>query len=133
MSGSMAATPHTIGRPVPSHRAPAARIGIIGPVLWAILLALALSAVGVLPTLGNRGTAGASRLGTVRVAPTDSLWSIAAAHPESGLSTAAVADRIARLNSLKGPRLQPGQRLIVPLAEGAGSAVAQADLPDAMR
>ena len=55
---------------------------------------------------------------TVQVQTGDTLWSIARAHPISGLSTAQTVDSIVRDNSLPSATLSAGQQLVV---------VAQAD------
>lgn len=56
------------------------------------------------------------QLEAVTVAPGDSLWSIAAAHPLEGLDTAAVADAIQAINALESGTLQPGMVLNVPVS-----------------
>jgi len=51
---------------------------------------------------------------TVQVSAGETLWSIAAAHPISGLTTAQTAESIARDNGLSGAVLSTGQTLVVP-------------------
>ncbi|NTU71914.1 MAG: LysM peptidoglycan-binding domain-containing protein [Coriobacteriia bacterium] len=53
---------------------------------------------------------------TVRVAPGDTLWSIAKSHPLPGMSTSQLAAAIATSNSLGSRVLVPGQRIAVPVA-----------------
>jgi len=57
----------------------------------------------------------------LRVEQGDTVWTIAAAHPVSGLSTAQNADFIARLNDLDAGRLAAGTTLRVPSAAVSAS------------
>ncbi len=109
------------------------RARIVGPVAWAAALALCLAAAGALPTLATGSMAQTASTVTVQVRPSDSLWSIATAHAEGGATTAAMVERISRLNSLRGPRLLPGQRLIVPVPYGARTTVSRPTAEDATR
>jgi len=57
----------------------------------------------------------------LRVEQGDTVWTIAAAHPVTGLNTAQNADLIARLNDLDAGRLAAGTTLRVPSATGSAS------------
>ena len=57
----------------------------------------------------------------LRVEQGDTVWTIAAAHPVSGLNTAQNADLIARLNDLDAGRLAAGTTLRVPSAADSAS------------
>jgi Tfp pilus assembly protein FimV len=64
---------------------------------------------------------------SVRVSPSDTLWSIAAANRLPGATTAATVDAIARVNGLHDSRIVSGATLKVPTATALGTAFAQAD------
>jgi hypothetical protein len=51
---------------------------------------------------------------TVRISGGDTLWSIASAHPVTGLDTAQTVDLIAELNHLDGFGLVAGDTVLVP-------------------
>jgi hypothetical protein len=107
------------------RRAHGARIA--GPIAWALALAAALAIVGSLPTLGSGAPSRATSSITVRVATSDTLWSIAAAHPAPGLSTASTVDEIARMNGLRTSSVRPGSLLKVPAMTAPDAAFAQVD------
>ena len=135
MSASEMAAVGAVGRgrtESPRRRGPV-RAGIAGPILWALCLATALAVVGALPVAGGAVSGPRQSLAVVDVLPSQTLWSIAAAHQVAGLSTAASVERIVRLNSLPGTRLVAGQRLLVPVPVEGVSAVAQVDGATATR
>lgn len=85
-------------------------------VLPGLLVALVTAAVVGLGAAryGNAApTPGGERV-TVTVGAGDTLWSIAAAAAPGGDRRATV-DRIIEVNGLDGARIEPGQRLVVPL------------------
>jgi LysM repeat protein len=69
-------------------------------------------ATAFLVSLAARGSSGAGQEQTYVVRPTDTLWSIAAAHyggdPREGVW------RLERRNHLQTPLVRPGQRLVLP-------------------
>ena len=81
-----------------------------------VLLAIALVACA----LASRGIAPADVPTThVRVAPGDTLWSIAAQNAAPGLTTAQTADLIAKLNDLESSTLVAGAEIDVPRGPGS--------------
>ena len=58
---------------------------------------------------------------TVRISSGDTLWSIASAHPATGLDTAGTVDLIAELNHLDGFVLVAGDTVLVPAAASRDS------------
>jgi LysM repeat protein len=75
-------------------------------------LVVLLLAVSVLVAVAARPSGGAGRPMTYVVKPTDTLWSIAAAHypgdPREGIW------ELQRRNDLEGTTIVPGQRLVLP-------------------
>jgi hypothetical protein len=104
--------------------APAARKVPWGPGLTALLTIAVLAGSGSVPTPGDISSAVASTT-RVRIAASDSIWSVASAHRPPGMSTAQAVDVIRRLNGL-GPRdvLRPGQVIVAPSTEAVVSQVA---------
>jgi hypothetical protein len=87
------------------------------------LEAMALTAIALLLILGavlTSGTPGPSQSWSpVEVQAGDSLWTLAAAHPVEGLTTAQAADLLATTNHLDGGLIVQGQTLLVPAASAA--------------
>jgi hypothetical protein len=79
---------------------------------------LTLIVIAVLLILGavvtSPRSAPTTSLTTSKVAVGDSLWTLAAAHPVDGLTTAQVAELLVRANHLDGPLVSPGQTILVP-------------------
>lgn len=97
------------------------------PVLWMALLAVFVIAVGVLPAAGDPVPSGSTATIAVRVSPTDTLWTIAAANRLPGLTTAQMVQVIRESNALGAGTLGAGAVLRVPAARSdAGAAYAQA-------
>jgi Tfp pilus assembly protein FimV len=107
----------------------------MAPVAWALAVAVALVAVGCLPTMLDRGAGSlrASALATVRVRATDTLWSIAAANRPAGATVAETVDEIRRLNGLGAAPLSAGVSLRVPVPEGGSAICAQTSAVAAVR
>lgn len=101
----------------------------IAPVLWMAALALFIIAVGVLPAVGDPVPSGSTATIAVRVSPSDSLWSIAAAHRLPGMSTAQMVGLIKQQNALSGGALEAGAVLQVPGEQAPGVAYAQVGEP----
>jgi LysM domain len=106
---------------------------LAGPASWTIALALAIVVLGVAPTLLSGAPARPLTAISVRVGPSDTLWTIAAAHRMPGLSTAATVEEIRRANALTASNLSAGAILRVPSVQSAESAVAAADAEIAIR
>jgi LysM repeat protein len=79
----------------------------------ATLIAIALLIVIGILSAHSPGSAATASL-TVQARPGDTLWSIARNHPIAGLTTAQIAEQIARDNHLTGSTLQVGSVLVVP-------------------
>jgi hypothetical protein len=94
--------------------------------LWVFVVVLAvLIAAGALPTASRRAPHVGSAVRRVRVAASDTLWSIAASNPVEGLSTARSVAIMRELNGLTGSAaLQPGGVISVPCASEGGSDLA---------
>jgi hypothetical protein len=87
---------------------------------WVFSIVLALLVItAALPTAsGSSRVSSATR--RVRIAATDTLWSVAAANPVGGLTTAESVAVIRNLNGLEdGVTLQPGAVITVPSGAGA--------------
>jgi LysM repeat protein len=82
------------------------------------LLAIALLLIlGAVHTSGTQGSSPSwSRL---EVQAGDTLWTLAAAHPVEGLTTAQAADLLATTNHVDGGLIVQGQTLLVPAASAA--------------
>lgn len=103
----------------------------IGPIAGALALLGFLLLVGGLPTARELAAVPTAAATSVRVAPNDTLWSIAKAHPVHGLDTAETVERIVMMNDLEGADLQPGTTLSIPSEASGESAIAQS--PDGDR
>jgi LysM repeat protein len=79
----------------------------------ALLIILILLIVGLVTTSG-RGTDKTILSQQLKVKAGDSLWTVAAAHPVAGMSTAQVADLLTTSNDLSGQLIRPGQVILVP-------------------
>ena len=111
----------SVRRPT-AHRAP-----WITPLAWMAVLALFVAGVGAVALLRDGVPSGAPATISVRVAPSDSLWSIARANRLPGASTAATVEAITRANDLRSSSLTPGTVLLVPAYGASGAAFAQAN------
>jgi hypothetical protein len=105
----------------------------IAPVLWMAALAVFVTGVGAVALMRDGVPSGTPATMSVKVSPSDTLWSIAEANRIPGTSTAATIETITRVNGLRGGALKPGSILRVPAANGGGSAFAQVDSGDAAR
>ncbi len=115
--GRRAADPGRAPRDAPHASVPAAVAVFVG-------VALFLGCAGALPTTADR-VARPSSTRAVRVESADTLWSIARANPQTGLSTAQTVSVIVRLNGGSVcADLHPGDSLSVPSGEVADAAVA---------
>jgi Tfp pilus assembly protein FimV len=97
----------------------------LAPIAWACVLACAIALVGVLPTARDLVPSRTTAAISVTVAPADTLWSIAAAHRLSGMSTAQTVEAIVEANSLSGRSIRAGSVLAIPAAGVSGTAFAQ--------
>jgi len=77
------------------------------------LLCALVVVVAMLVWLASAAYGRDSSARTVRVAPGDTLWSIAATHSDGGDVRPAV-DAIIAANHLRGPAIFPGEELTVP-------------------
>jgi len=81
---------------------------------WAALLIIALLLlVGLVSTSGRQASM-PFQSQSLKVQTGDTLWTLAAQHPVEGMSTAEVADMLAKENGLAGCSLVPGQVIVVP-------------------
>lgn len=91
-----------------THRGRAVVLGLLVALVTAALVGLGAAGYG-----NAAPTPGAERV-TVTVGEGDTLWSIAAeAAPNA--DRRATVDRIVEVNGLAGARIEPGQRLVVPV------------------
>jgi LysM repeat protein len=93
---------------------------------WSIALMLLVAGAGAIALLRESVPSGSSTTISVRVSPSDTLWSIARANPLPGASTAATVEAIARANGLRDGRIRLGTVLRVPAADIPPTALAQA-------
>jgi LysM repeat protein len=95
-----------------------------GPVHVSTMEIVILVMIGLLLVTGVLATRSSAAVptstGVVRVEPGDTLWSIAKAHPVSGLSTAQGAELIAALNHMSNDPLSVGVSLVVPVTRERG-------------
>jgi hypothetical protein len=87
----------------------------------AILEVFALAAIALLLILGAVITSGSTTSPSpswsrLQVQAGDNLWTLAAAHPVAGLTTAEAADLLVNKNHLDGGLIVQGQVLLVPAA-----------------
>jgi Tfp pilus assembly protein FimV len=100
---------------------------------WMIALMLLVAGAGAIALLREGVPSGSSTTISVRVSPSDTLWSIARANRLPGASTAATVEAIARANGLADGSLRPGTVLRVPAGQAPPAALAQADNGPASR
>jgi len=98
----------------------------VGPLAWMAIVALIVAGLGVVALLRDGVPSDTSTTISVRVSPSDTLWSIAEANRLPGVSTAATVEAITRTNDLQASSLTPGTVLRVPAQAPVGSALAQA-------
>lgn len=99
----------------------------MAPFAWMTVLAIAVAGLGAAAMLRDRVPSTAPATMAVRVAPSDTLWSIARANRLPGASTAATVEAIARINGLRDTAISAGTVLHVPTLDGADAAFALAD------
>lgn len=97
----------------------------LGPIAGALVVLSAMVLVGGLPTARELAAVQPAAASSVRVAPSDTLWSIAKAHRVPGMTTAETVERIMRLNGLTDATLQAGVLIAVPTEVAPGNAYAQ--------
>jgi hypothetical protein len=120
-------------RTAPSRPARRRPDSVLAP-LWVFVIVLALLVIAAaLPTAsGNTHARSASR--TVRVAASDTLWSIARANPVAGLTTAESVAVIRSLNGLgESVSIQPGAVIAIPCADDAAPALAMRECRSSRR
>jgi len=88
------------------------RLSVAEVAALVVVIVLLLAA----PVVSRTTPPGDTATTMLRVEQGDTVWTIAAAHPVSGLNTAQNADLIARLNDLDAGRLAAGTTLRVPSA-----------------
>ena len=98
----------------------------VAPVVRMAVLALVFALIGA-AALTRHSVPSTASTTTVRVSPSDTLWSIARANRLAGASTAETVQAIARANGLRGAPITPGTVLQVPRADTAPATLAQAD------
>ncbi|MDO8915246.1 MAG: LysM domain-containing protein [Coriobacteriia bacterium] len=82
---------------------------------WVFAIVLALLVVAAALPTASGSVRAASATHRVRIAASDTLWSVAAANPVAGLTTAESVAVIRRLNGLEDSALlQPGAVITVP-------------------
>jgi len=106
---------------------------LMAPFPWMTALAITVAMLGTVAILRDGVPSAASATIAVRVAPSDTLWSIAEAHRIPGVSTARTVEAIARINGLSGTLISAGATLRVPAIAVVDSAFAQAEEPSAIR
>lgn len=99
----------------------------LAPLAWMTVLALTVGALGAGAMLRDMLPSTTPATIAVRVAPADTLWSIAEANRPSGASTAQIVEAIARINDLKGTAIRAGAVLYVPAPGVEKATFAQAD------
>lgn len=100
---------------------------LLAPAIWALVLAAMIVGVGALPTgLDRTPPRAASAITSVKVRPSDTLWSIAETNRTPGRSVAQTVDDIRRLNGLRTAQVSVDSLLRVPAAEVPDDAFAQA-------
>ncbi|GAB4286553.1 MAG: hypothetical protein Kow0067_10560 [Coriobacteriia bacterium] len=87
------------------------------------IVAIALVAAAVGPALARDEHVGRTK--TIKVSTNDSLWTIAAADPVDGLTTAQTVRLIKDMNGLSESVIVDGQLLTVPSDEHASAAMAR--------
>jgi hypothetical protein len=105
----------------------------IAPLGWMVALAVTVTVLGAGAMLRDRVPSGATATIAVRVATSDTLWTIAEANRLPGISTESTVESIARINRLHGTTIHPGAILHVPTARVTDAAFAQADSPTVAR
>jgi len=97
------------------------RESVLAPFLAFVAIAAVLIAFAAMPTWSDASPELTTR--RVRVAASDTLWSIARANPVEGLSTAQAVAAMRRLNELEGTvGLRPGSVITIPAgAENASN------------
>ena len=89
-----------------------------------ILLVAVLFATTLVWQLLGTDTVAIERTAVISVAPSDTLWEIAEAHPMEGLTTAETVDAIVAINEMDTSSLVAGQALLVPAPNSSEAAVA---------
>jgi hypothetical protein len=97
---------------------------ILAP-FWVFAIVLALLVIAAALPTASGSTRVASATHRVRIAESDTLWSVAAANPVAGLTTAESVAVIRRLNGLEDSvLLQPGAVITVPSGADAAADLA---------
>lgn len=99
----------------------------IAPIAWMTVLAIAVCGLGAVAMLRDAVPSASPATIAVRVAPSDTLWSIAQANRLPGVSTARTVEAIARINGLKDLAIRAGAVLHIPTIEVTDAAFAQAE------
>jgi len=99
-------------RSITSHAAQQGQAAARFEVLVLILIG-ALLIVGAVAT--SRPRVPSTTMAPVSVRSGETVWSLAAAHPVPGLTTAEVADLLVRTNGLEGRTVTPGETVLIPV------------------
>ena len=99
----------------------------MAPFAWMTALAITVCVLGAGAMLRDGVPSIAPATIAVRVAPSDTLWSIAEANRLPGVSTAVTVETIARINDLSDTGIAAGTVLQVPTIEISDAALAQAE------
>jgi LysM repeat protein len=93
--------------------------------LWVFAIVLALLVIAAALPTASGVTSASKATRRVRVAASDTLWSIARANPVAGLTTAESVALIRRLNGLDASvSIQPGAVIAVPCVDDADPGLA---------
>lgn len=121
------ATRSSLGRT--SRRSTSARerrdSGLHAALCAAVVAALIVAVIFAAAVSGHRSGGRAAATQIVKIDAGDSLWSIAAAHPVPGLSTAQTVELIKRSNQLSGSSVAEGTLLRVPSDRPSSVALAR--------
>ncbi len=97
----------------------------LSPLEIAMILALVIAVVIAAVAARPSHRAPSLRVGSVKVAPGDTLWSIASANPVDGLSTEETVELIRTENGLTGHAIAAGSTLRIPVESRPEVALAQ--------
>ena len=100
---------------------------LVAPALWMAAVAAIVVGAGAFMLSPEGVPSGTSATISVRVSPSDTLWSIAAANRLPGTTTAATVEAITHANGLQDSRIVSGSMLRVPVLQASETAFAQAE------
>ncbi|HEY1330697.1 MAG TPA: LysM peptidoglycan-binding domain-containing protein [Actinomycetota bacterium] len=103
-------------RPAGLHRGPSRGLRLVRTAGLALGLALAVAAVRPALSGAGQGPSTPVRMQAYVVRPGDTVWSIAERASGPGADPRPLVDELISVNHLNGGEVQPGERLLVPLA-----------------